>query len=156
MRKCWLRIDQSRKCLYKKGVLFIRGSQEGEGPTVRAGAGACAPAGSGAKPSLVGPRGQPSSAGCRNLRGPGLAWLCLESCIAVTGVAATPSPPPPLSGAATGQWASQQLCPGSSSAPGPLDGTTASSRHLTGDCSAPPGQGRPLRPGSGCRPPRHP
>ena len=55
---------------YQKGVLFIRDAQEGEGPTVRAGMGACALEGSETKPSLVGPRGQPSSAGCQESQRP--------------------------------------------------------------------------------------
>lgn len=119
LRRSWLRTEQSRKRLYQKGVLFIRDAQEGEGPTVRAGMGACALEGSGTKPSLVGSRGQPSSAGCQESQRPrtsltalSLAWL--------KQVWLQPFPTM-LSGATTGQWASQQLHPDSSSAPGSLD-----------------------------------
>ena len=77
LRRSWLRTDQSRKCLYKKGVLLIRDAQEGEGPTVRAGMGACVLAGSGTKPSLVGPRGQPSSARSQGFLASPFDVLCL-------------------------------------------------------------------------------
>ena len=73
LRRCWLRIDQSRKCLYKKGVPFIRDAQEGEGPAVRAGVGACAPAGVEPTPRLLVPGASPARQDARNLRGPGLA-----------------------------------------------------------------------------------
>lgn len=71
LRRSWLRTEQSRKRLYQKGVLFIRDAQEGEGPTVRAGMGACALEGSGTKPSLVGSGASLAQLAsyARNLRG---------------------------------------------------------------------------------------